>query len=158
MAFVTQHITLRLQQIFDAWVEHERKDIDVEAGIWFFIVSYMDAWLLREACPELRDARWDDIHPAIASFTRELLGQADSEYQEPVGGGVYQVASFIDCSAGPFILNEQNEARLQGRLDWGLLAYLWPEMITTYMHVLSQHIHGELFLPMKPEMRPGLAL
>lgn len=73
MAFVTQHITLRLQQIFDAWVEHKRKDMDVETGIWFFIVSYMDAWLLREVCPELRDARWDDIYPEIASFTREPL-------------------------------------------------------------------------------------
>ncbi|KAJ5577554.1 uncharacterized protein N7459_006518 [Penicillium hispanicum] len=114
MAFVAQHTTIRLPRVFDAWVEHENKDVD-ETGTCFIVMSYIDGRLLDEVWQDLHDARRDDIQEQLHRFIRELR-QTESEYPGPVGGGICQGAFFTDYGAGPFSSREELEAWFDERL------------------------------------------
>ncbi|KAJ5102464.1 hypothetical protein N7532_002993 [Penicillium argentinense] len=115
MAFVAQHTTIRLPQVFDAWVENEDKGVDDETGICFIVMSYIDGWLLDEVWSELHSTHREDIQKQLHYFIRELR-KTESEYPGPVGGGVCQGAFFTDYGAGPFSSKEEMETWFDERL------------------------------------------
>lgn len=61
MIFVAKNTTIRLPQVFDAWVEYGDGNFDDETSMCFIVMSYIDGLLLVEAWPKLWDARRDDI-------------------------------------------------------------------------------------------------
>ncbi|KAJ5935929.1 Succinate--CoA ligase subunit beta [Penicillium verhagenii] len=115
MAFVSQHTTIRLPQVFDAWVEYRNKYLDIETGTCFIVMSYIDGWLLDGVWPGLRDTSRDDIQQQLYHSICELR-QTESDYPGLIDGGASQGAFFTDYDAGPFASKEELEEWFDERL------------------------------------------
>ncbi|QKX59502.1 uncharacterized protein TRUGW13939_06636 [Talaromyces rugulosus] len=143
MAFVAQHTTIRLPQLFDAWMEHGDKDLDGETEICFIVMSYIDGRLLDEIWPELDDVHRDDIQQQLHYFICELR-QTESEYPGPIGGGVCEGAFFTDYGAGPFTSKEEMEAWFDERLavcrDFGVAKQAQREFRGEFQRLVMCHM------------------
>lgn len=114
MQYVTDHTTVRLPRVTQAWEEEDDDPADKNTG--YILMNYIEGTVLSDFWSNMdREAR-REVHEQVAEFVRQLHSTV-VDSPGPIGGDVCNGAVFTDYGAGPFKSIEGLNACFNERLS-----------------------------------------
>lgn len=114
MRFVSEHTTIRLRAVFDAW-EQASDDPSEERNVGYIMMSYVEGVTLSEIWSVIDSEDQTDILKQVQGYISQLH-LISLETPRPIGGDISRCGLFTDHGAGPFNTVDDLEAWFNERL------------------------------------------